>query len=97
MSTREHRSIAPRLRRSLLFVPGDDRHKMEKACGVGADSLILDLEDAVVPDHKAEARERVRDALLGLDFRGSERLVRINPIETGLALDDLTVTMAGHP
>ncbi|MBU6282484.1 CoA ester lyase [bacterium] len=97
MSTRDHRSIAPRLRRSLLFVPGDDRHKMEKACGVGADSLILDLEDAVVPDHKGEARERVRDALLEMDFRGTERLVRLNPIETGLALDDLTVTMAGHP
>ena len=83
--------------RSLLFVPGDDQHKIDKACRVGADSLILDLEDAVVPDHKASARERVRDALRTMETHGTERLVRINPIETGLALDDLTVTMAGHP
>ncbi|MEI8360381.1 MAG: hypothetical protein RL698_302 [Pseudomonadota bacterium] len=97
MSARDPRSIAPRLRRSLLFVPGDDQHKIDKACRVGADSLILDLEDAVVPDHKASARERVRDALRTMETHGTERLVRINPIETGLALDDLTVTMAGHP
>lgn len=97
MTSRDARGVAPRLRRSLLFVPGDDQHKLEKACGAGADSLILDLEDAVVPSHKAQARERVRDALLSLDTRGAERLVRINPIETGLSLDDLTVTMAGHP
>jgi citrate lyase beta subunit len=70
---------------------------MEKALGAGADSLIFDLEDAVVPAHKAQARETVRDALLALDFRGAEKLVRINPLETGLTLDDLTVTMAGHP
>lgn len=87
----------PRLRRSLLWAPGDDNHKMEKATTVGADSVILDLEDAVVPDHKASARSSVRDALLELDFRGAEKLVRINPLETGLALDDLTVTMAGRP
>ncbi len=97
MSSRDQRSPNARLRRSLLFVPGDDQHKMEKALGVGADSLIFDLEDAVVPAHKAAARERVRDGLKALDTRGAERLVRINPLETGLALDDLTVTMAGHP
>ncbi|MFP6663643.1 MAG: CoA ester lyase [Deltaproteobacteria bacterium] len=87
----------PRLRRSLLFAPGDDRHKMTKATTADADSVILDLEDAVVPDHKIAARLTVRDALLELDFHGTEKLVRINPLETGLALDDLTITMAGHP
>jgi citrate lyase subunit beta / citryl-CoA lyase len=91
------RDSTPRLRRSLLFVPGDDRHKIEKSVSAGADSLILDLEDAVVPAHKAAARELVRDALRTLDFRGAERLVRINPLETGLSLDDLTITMAGNP
>jgi citrate lyase beta subunit len=88
---------ATRLRRSLLWVPGDDDHKMQKALGVGADALVLDLEDAVVPAHKAKAREMVRDALSSLDFRGSEKLVRINPLETGLAMQDLAVTMAGNP
>src|SRR5262249_40672107 len=91
------RDATPRLRRSLLFVPGDDLHKIEKSIGAGADSLIFDLEDAVVPAHKAAARERVRDALRTLDTRGAEKLVRINPLETGLSLDDLTVTMAGNP
>ena len=86
-----------RLRRSLLWVPGDDEHKMHKALGVGADALVLDLEDAVVPAHKARAREVVRDALLALDFRGAEKLVRINLLETGLAMEDLAVTMAGNP
>jgi citrate lyase beta subunit len=97
MSTRETKSGMPRLRRSLLFVPGDDRHKMEKSAAAGADSLIFDLEDAVVPAHKQSAREMVRDSLLQLDVRGAEKLVRINPLETGLALDDLAVTIAGHP
>lgn len=98
MVTRESSTpAAPRLRRSLLWVPGDDERKLAKGPTAGADSLVLDLEDAVVPAHKAKAREIVRDALLHLDFRGAERLVRINPLETGLALDDLTVTMAGAP
>jgi len=91
------RDATPRLRRSLLFVPGDDLHKMEKSVAAGADSLIFDLEDAVVPAHKVAARERVRDALKTLDTRGAEKLVRINPLETGLSLDDLTITMAGNP
>ena len=43
--------------RSLLFVPGDRPERMEKALGLGADALILDLEDAVAPDQKAAARE----------------------------------------
>jgi citrate lyase subunit beta / citryl-CoA lyase len=97
MDARPAKSHTPRLRRSLLFVPGDDPHKIQKSLGAGADSIILDLEDAVVPAHKATARELVRDSLGSLDFRGMERLVRINPLETGLALDDLTVTMVGHP
>ncbi|MFN8602725.1 MAG: CoA ester lyase [Candidatus Binatia bacterium] len=97
MATSDSKPGSPRLRRSLLFVPGDDRHKMEKSLRAGSDSLIFDLEDAVVPAHKVRARETVRDALLSLDFKGAEKLVRINPLETGLTLDDLTVTMAGHP
>lgn len=97
MESHDTTSAAPRLRRSLLWVPGDDEKKLAKGPTAGADSVILDLEDAVVPAHKAKAREIVRDTLKELDFRGAERLVRINPLETGLALDDLTVTMAGRP
>ncbi len=88
---------AARLRRSLLFVPGDDTRKLAKATGAGADALILDLEDAVVPAHKTGARDTVRAALADLDYGGAERLVRVNPLETGLTLEDLDVTMAGRP
>ncbi len=97
MGTPETTPAAPRLRRSLLWVPGDDEKKLAKGPTAGADALVLDLEDAVVPSHKAKAREIVRDTLRDMDFQGAERLVRINPLETGLALDDLTVTMAGAP
>ncbi len=86
-----------RLRRSLLFVPGDDRRKLEKATGSGADSVILDLEDAVVPTHKIAARSTVCDALRELDYAGAERLVRVNPLETGLTLEDLEATMPAAP
>ena len=74
--------------RSLLFVPGDSEHKFAKASGIGADALILDLEDAVAPPRKALAREMVKN-LLGGPARDWAFLVRINPLGSGLTLDDL--------
>jgi citrate lyase subunit beta/citryl-CoA lyase len=47
--------------RSLLFVPGDSERKFAKATGVGADALILDLEDSVAPPQKSAARGRVAE------------------------------------
>ncbi|OYR59592.1 CoA ester lyase [Halorubrum sp. E3] len=55
-------------RRSLLFSPGDRPELMRKAPGAGADVICFDLEDAVVPDRKAEARESVRAVLTDPDF-----------------------------
>ena len=78
-----------RRRRAMLYVPGDDPHKMEKATGLGADSIILDLEDGVAMNHKEAARAAVVKALHSLDFGPSEKLVRINPQSSGLALDDV--------
>lgn len=49
--------------RSLLYVPGDKPRAIDKARTLGADAVILDLEDAVAPEHKAQARENVREAL----------------------------------
>lgn len=49
--------------RSVLYVPGDKPRAIEKARTLGADAVILDLEDAVAPEHKAAARENVREAL----------------------------------
>ncbi|WP_343525732.1 CoA ester lyase [Sphingomonas sp.] len=83
--------------RSLLFVPGDRPDRMAKALGVGADALILDLEDAVAPDTKPLARQEVA-RFLGQPRDGSVRLfVRINPIDGPLAIDDLTAILPARP
>ena len=62
-------------RRSLLFTPGDNIRKMRKVAEVGADSVILDLEDAVAPSQKEEARQNVVTALSNMKFGRTERLV----------------------
>ena len=70
-------------RRALLFMPGDDWHKIEKGAALEVDLVIMDLEDAVALSHKQQARETVAAALQDLDFGQSERLVRINPVIVG--------------
>jgi citrate lyase beta subunit len=84
-------------RRSLLFSPGDSVHKMTKASQLGADSVILDLEDAVAFDQKAEARENVVAALADIDFGRTERLVRINAADTEMFAADLEAIAAADP
>lgn len=82
--------------RSLLFVPGDQPERMEKALGAGADALILDLEDSVTSDRKKEARACVAKFL----SRGPSVVtlfVRINPLDSGLADDDLAAIISGKP
>lgn len=74
--------------RSLLFVPGDRPDRMEKALASGADALILDLEDSVTPERKEEAREAVAAFLAG-QHGGPALWVRINPLDSGMAQDDL--------
>ncbi len=86
-----------RVRRALLFSPGDDLHKIEKAAALGVDSVIMDLEDGVSVSHKVEARQIIIQALRTLNFGRSERLVRINAVDSGLEADDLAVTLPGHP
>ena len=66
-------------RRSLLFVPGSDPRKLERARDAGADAVILDLEDSVAMEKKAEARRLVAEALAAKAFTGVEAVVRINP------------------
>jgi citrate lyase subunit beta/citryl-CoA lyase len=74
--------------RSLLFVPGDRPDRMEKALGLNADALILDLEDSVALEAKATARQ-MTDEFLRSDRRGRKLFVRINPLDSGLLEDDL--------
>ena len=61
-------AVRDRLHRSELAVPGSNTRAMEKAPGLGADVVFLDLEDAVAPDDKEQARENVIAALTGQDW-----------------------------
>jgi citrate lyase subunit beta/citryl-CoA lyase len=79
-----------RLRRSRLYLPGDQPKLALNAGLHRPDGVILDLEDSVHPDHKAAARLVVRNLLRTVDFMGAERMVRINPLPLGLEdLDEI--------
>ena len=81
--------------RSLLFVPGDRPDRMEKALASGADALILDLEDAVAPAAKPEARHAVARFL---DANSTARLwVRVNPLDSADHDKDLIAILPAHP
>jgi citrate lyase subunit beta/citryl-CoA lyase len=76
--------------RSLLFVPGDSERKFARAQTAGADALILDLEDSVAPPQKAAAREAVARLLDDRAARPWRFFVRVNALDTGLTLEDLS-------
>jgi len=82
--------------RSMLFVPGDSPKKIDKALAGDADALILDLEDSVAPDRKAEARQQVARTLQR-ERRGKDLWVRVNALDTGLLLPDLAAVVALRP
>lgn len=84
-------------RRALLYVPGDDRHKIEKALTLGVDSICLDMEDGVAPTRKLAARKTILAALQELDFGYSEKLVRINPAGSGLENEELAAILPARP
>lgn len=82
--------------RSLLFVPGDSERKLAKAVGSAADALILDLEDSVLPERKAAARGLTREFLR--EHSGRIPLwVRVNDLQSGALLSDLTAIVAERP
>jgi citrate lyase beta subunit len=74
--------------RSVLFAPGNDRGKLEKALECGADVVVADLEDAVPPDEKAAARSLTAELLAGART-ASVLAVRVNGAETAFWRDDL--------
>jgi len=83
--------------RSLLFVPGDRPDRMEKALSLDADALILDLEDAVLPARKADARAAVAGFLKRDRSHGKTILVRINPLESAFTEDDIALLAVHRP
>lgn len=84
--------------RSLLFVPGDSEKKLARGEGVGADILILDLEDAVAPARKSTARGMVREYLAARTNRGGPKLwVRVNPLGSDECQLDLAALVSAKP
>jgi malyl-CoA/(S)-citramalyl-CoA lyase len=104
-------AVKDRLHRSELAVPGSNTRMLEKAPTAGADVVFLDLEDAVAPDDKEQARANVIDALANLDWSACSVSVRINGLDThwcyrdiveiveaaGDRLDTLLVPKVGTP
>jgi len=84
-------------RRALLYMPGDDRRKIEKSTTLGVDCICMDMEDGVAANKKAEARAVIAKAMKELDFGTSERCIRINSIGSGLEKHDLVAALATNP
>ena len=77
------------MRRSMLFLPGNNPNMLINGSCLGADAVIFDLEDAVSPAEKDAARILVRNTMRYMDFRGCEIIVRINSIDTPYWQPDL--------
>jgi len=84
-------------RRALLYMPGDDRRKIEKAITLGVDSICMDMEDGTAVNRKAEARVTIAKALQELDFGASEKLARINSVGSGWEKDDIESVLPYRP
>jgi citrate lyase subunit beta / citryl-CoA lyase len=86
-----------RPRRSVLYMPGANERALEKARTLPADALILDLEDAVAPDAKLEARDRVCAAASSDGYGSREIAIRVNGLDTQWHADDLRAAAAACP
>ena len=84
-------------RRALLYMPGDDRRKIEKAATLGVDSVCMDMEDGVAIARKTEARAVIAQAMKELGFGRSERCIRINSVGSGFEKFDLAAAVAANP
>jgi len=83
--------------RSLLFVPGNSATMIAKAEASGADAIILDLEDAVHPDARPQARRVIVESLRDRKDKAPERYVRINPLDTAFCWDDIEAVIPAGP
>jgi citrate lyase beta subunit len=78
-------------------MPGDDRHKIEKALTLEVDCICMDMEDGVALNRKTEARRVIAAALRELTFGRSEKLARINAVGSGLELEDIESVLPSRP
>lgn len=79
-------------RRSLLYVPGDNSKMLNKSFDRPCDSIIIDLEDAIAPDHKDEARDLTEEFVLNAD-RTKELFIRINDVNSPYYKKDLEMAI----
>ncbi len=86
-----------RPRRSVLYMPGANERALEKATGIPADAVIFDLEDAVAPDAKEAARQRVCAAVTSGRYGRRELTIRVNGIDTPWHAEDLRAAAAAGP
>ncbi len=86
-----------RPRRSVLYMPGSNARAIEKARTLAADGVILDLEDAVAPEAKEQARQQVADAVKAGGFGKREVFIRVNGIDTPWHADDLAAAAHAGP
>jgi citrate lyase beta subunit len=84
-------------RRALLYMPGDDWNKINKAITLHVDSICMDMEDGTALNRKAYARATIAKALLELPFGKSEKLARINSVGSGFEKDDIAEVLPSHP
>jgi len=85
------------MRRSMLFLPGNNPNMLINGNCLGSDAVIFDLEDAVSPAEKDAARILVRNTMRYMDFRGCEIIVRINSVDTAFWKKDLDMILPYKP
>ena len=85
------------MRRSMLFLPGNNPNMLINGNCLGSDAVIFDLEDAVSPAEKDAARILVRNTMRYMDFRGCEIIVRINSIDTAYWQKDIDEILPWQP
>ena len=95
--TQKKAEIEDRLRRSRLYLPGNNPYLVQNAWLFGADVLILDLEDSVPPAEKEDTRILVKHLLMSMSFGKAEKAVRINPLWTHLGEKDLMEIVPACP
>jgi citrate lyase subunit beta / citryl-CoA lyase len=86
-----------RPRRSVLYMPGSNARAIDKAKTLPVDGVILDLEDAVAPDAKADARDKIAQAVRAGGFGHREVMIRVNAIDTPWFADDFDTAVAARP
>ena len=85
------------MRRSMLFLPGNAPNMLINGACLGADAVILDLEDAVAPSEKDAARILVRNTIQYMDFHGCEIIVRINSTDSPFWRKDIDEILPQKP